>query len=185
MVRRFSPLSRCLPGLLYRSACVQRESRQALSASDIAIQSLSFSLSLSLSARARREEEKREREGHRRKSMGAMLEFSSLSSFPFLALPLIPTPISSHYPSPFLRLQPLRLDIKVRMDLKKERRGVGLCFLFSLLFSFFNASLFFSRSPIKLLPIFLFLPLPTHQQKRFSQRTDRVKGVDLHPTEPW
>jgi hypothetical protein len=117
--------------------------------------------------------------------MGAMLEFSSLSSFPFLALPLTPTPISSHYPSPFLRLQPLRLDIKVRMDLKKERRGVGLCFLFSLLFSFFNASLFFSRSPIKLLPIFLFLPLPTHQQKRFSQRTDRVKGVDLHPTEPW
>jgi len=184
MVRRFSPLSWCLPGLLYRSACVQRESRQALSASDIAIQSLSFSLSLSLRAR---EEEKREREreGHRRKSMGAMLKFSSLSSFPFLALPLTPTPISSHYPSPFLRLQPLRLDIKVRMDLKKERRGVGLCFLFSLLFRFFNASLFFSRSPIKLLPIFLFLPLPTHQQKRFSQRTDRVKGVDLHPTEPW
>lgn len=22
-------------------------------------------------------------------------------------------------------------------------------------------------------------------QRRFSQRTDRVKGVDLHPTEPW
>jgi hypothetical protein len=147
--------------------------------------SLSLALSLPLSPRERGEKKRREREGHRRKSMGAMLKFSSLSSFPFLALPLTPTPISSHYPSPFLRLQPLRLDIKVRMDLKKERRGVGLCFLFSLLFSFFNASLFFSRSPIKLLPIFLFLPLPTHQQKRFSQRTDRVKGVDLHPTEPW
>ena len=22
-------------------------------------------------------------------------------------------------------------------------------------------------------------------QRRFSQRSDRVKGVDLHPTEPW
>ncbi|KAK9843573.1 hypothetical protein WJX84_004117 [Apatococcus fuscideae] len=29
------------------------------------------------------------------------------------------------------------------------------------------------------------MPLRLDIKRKFSQRSDRVKGVDLHPTEPW
>jgi len=143
MVRRFSPLSWCLPGLLYRSACVQRESRQALSASDIAIQSLSFSLSLSLRAR---EEEKRERErGSSSKIDGrdARVFLSLVFSFPCSPAHSNSNLLSLPIPLPAITAAPSRHQGKNGFE-KREKRGRSLLSFLSSLSLFQCLSLFLS-----------------------------------------
>ena len=134
MVRRFSPLSWCLPGLLYRSACVQRESRQALSASDIAIQSLSFSLSLSLSPRERGEKKRRERERERERERGSSSKIDGRDARVFLSLvfsfPCSPAHSNSNLlslpiPLPAITAAPSRHQGKNEFE-KREKRGRSL-----------------------------------------------------------
>ena len=144
MVRRFSPLSWCLPGLLYRSACVQRESRQALSASDIAIQSLSCFLSPSLSARARREEEKRER-GSSSKIDGrdAQVFLSLVFSFPCSPAHSNSNLLSLPIPLPAITAAPSRHQGKNGFE-KREKRGRSLLSFLASLSLFQCLSLFLS-----------------------------------------
>ena len=141
------------------------------------------------SEREERERERRERERERVVENRWRDGFSLVVSSP----PFSPAHSKSNLLSlpPFLRSQPLRLDIKVRTNEKKEKRGDCSCFSFSFSLSIFSNA-FLSRfsllTPNQISPLSdHHLPSlsPTKQQKRFSQRTDRVKGVDLHPTEPW
>ena len=123
------------PGLLFRSGCVKTDTRGSLSASDITIQSLS--------SRARREEAARRERRRRKKGTGAMPAFPLSLASPFLLLsPLTPNPTSFSLPTPpFLRSQPLRLDIKVRRCIVERKREWRWSLLSLSSFAFFNASL--------------------------------------------
>lgn len=83
-----------------------------------------------------------------------------------------------------LRTQPLRLDIKVRALAAARVQGRTLITPVGCAHTDMHLPYGYGGGGQRL-RVGTPAACAAHVQKQFVQRTDRVKGVDVHPTEPW